>query len=184
MKSVNFFKHFRELYIVSLLIFLFSPAFAQKKGKEPTLYGFGVLYNFQTNGAAIDLRAKIPVYKNTYVIPRISYFPALNNIHEFYLGADVDYHVYRYKRIIPYVYLGGFYNNWINHAEFVSKKAKKNNFVFEGGVGTVFDFGCLNPFLEYRYDTKWKEGSLEAGLLLRFGQCFNKKKKIRCPAFS
>jgi len=180
---------YNPLNIKYILIFLSlflikNQLSAQKKEKESTLFGFGAIYNFQTNGGALDLRAKVPVYKNTYVVPRFSYFPSLNNIHEFYLGADANYHVYRYKNLIPYVHLGGYYDRWINSDEFITNKAKKNNFVFEGGAGVVFDFNCLNPFLEYRYDTKWKEGSLELGLYLRFGKCFKRKTKIRCPAFS
>jgi len=181
----------RFIYLkgIGLLIFLFSSfaheAYSQiKKDKEATLYGFGVIHNFQTSGTALDLRAKIPVYKNTYVVPRFSYFPMLNNIHEYYIGVDGNYHVYRYKNIIPYVHLGGYLDRWVNHQDFISNKAKKNNFVFEGGAGVVFDFNCLNPFIEYRYDTKWKEGSLELGVYLRCAKCFKKKKKIRCPAFS
>ncbi|OQA01112.1 MAG: hypothetical protein BWY70_00488 [Bacteroidetes bacterium ADurb.Bin408] len=173
------------LLLIFCGIFFNSFLVAQRKTeKESTLFGFGAIYNFQTQGVALDLRAKIPVYKNTYIVPRFSYFPGLNNIHELYFGADANYHLYRYKNMIPYVHLGGYYDRWINSDDFVSKKAKLNNFVFEGGAGVVFDFNCLNPFLEYRYDTKWLEGSLEAGLYLRFGKCFKKKQKIRCPAFS
>jgi len=180
-----------NVLIKSILIIFFGqcifalPLAAQRKTeKEKPLFGFGAIYNFQTQGVALDLRAKIPVYKNTYVVPRFSYFPGLNNIHELYFGADANYHLYRYKNIIPYVHVGGFYDRWINYDDFVSKRAQLNNFVFEGGAGVVFDFNCLNPFLEYRYDTKWLEGSLELGLYLRFGKCFKKKQKIRCPAFS
>ena len=159
--------------------------YAQKKQKEKTMFGLGAFYNFQTEGVAIDLRARIPVYKNTYVVPRLSYFPGINNIHEFYLGADVNYQFLKYKKLRPYALLGGFYDNWINSSDFISSKAKKNNFVLEGGAGVMFNLGCLNPFIEYRYDTKWKEGSLGAGVYFKFGECFGKKRqKIRCPAFS
>jgi len=186
MKSIIIFSRFKELFIISLLLFFTIPTYAQiKKEKEKTLFGLGTVYDFQTNGASLDLRVKIPVYKNTYITPRLSYFPAGNNIHEYYLGADADYHFYQYKKIKPYAYLGGFYDNWINYKDFSSNKVKKNNFVFEGGTGVVFDLGCLNPYIEYRYDTKWKEGSLGAGVFFKFCKCFKKKReKIRCPAFS
>lgn len=172
------------IFALILTISFNSYGQVKKKDREKTLFGIGAIYNFQTSGAALDLRAKIPVYKNTYVVPRLSYFPGLNNIHEIYFGADVNYHIYRYKNMIPYAHLGAYYDRWINYDDFITTKAKLNNFVAEGGVGVVFDFNCLKPFIEWRYDTKWMEGSLEIGLYLKFGDCFKKKKKIRCPAFS
>lgn len=186
MNSIISYFHIRISFIIFLLIFITVTTFAQKKqDKEKTMFGLGTDYNFQTNGISIDLRAKIPVYKNTYVTPRLTYFPGANNIHEYYFGADLNYHPIQYKKLKPYVYLGGYYDRWINAEDFISNKAKKNNFVFEGGTGIVFDLGCLNPYLEYRYDTKWKEGTLGLGVFFKFCKCFTpKKKKIRCPAFS
>jgi len=186
MKSIILNSQFRGQYIIIIFVFFTATAFAQsKKEKEKTMFGLGADFNFQTVGAAIDLRAKIPVYKNTYITPRLAYFPGANNIHEYYFGADANYHPYQYKKLKPYVYLGGYYDRWINADDFVSNKAKKNNFVFEGGTGVVFDLGCLNPYIEYRYDTKWKEGTMGLGVFFKFCKCFTpKRKKIRCPAFS
>ena len=186
MKPIQFIPRLKELYIFFLLFSFTISSFAQNKNKtkEKTMFGIGAFYNFQTQGAALDLRARIPVYTNTYVVPRLSFFPGFNNIDEFYLGADANYQYYHYKKIKPYTLLGGFYDNWINAADFSSPRAKKNNFVFEAGTGVLFDLGCLNPFIEYRYDTKWLEGSLGAGVYFKFCKCFTKKKKIKCPAYS
>jgi len=171
---------------ISFIFFLClsSLVFAQQKKSSP-LYGIGVLHNFQTKGTAIDLRASIPVFKTLFVSPRFSYFPAFNDIHEYYIGTDLDYHLPLKSKIVPYVYVGGFYNNWINSSDFHNKKSKKNNVVFEGGAGILFSFNCIHPFLEYRYDTKWKEGSLGAGIMLQFGECFDTKsgRAKKCPRF-
>ena len=176
-----------KILLMFLLLITFSlttSAQMKNKTKEKTLFGIGSFYDFQTKGVALDLRARIPVYTNTYVVPRLSFFPGFNNVDEYYLGADANYQVYQYKKIKPYALVGGFYDNWINAADFTSKKAKKNNFVFEAGTGVLFDLGCLNPFIEYRYDTKWLEGSLGLGVYFRFCKCFSHKKKIKCPAYS
>ena len=174
----------RKQIILFIFLSLSTIVFAQHKKGSP-LYGIGAMHNFQTKGTAIDLRASLPVIKHLYVSPRFSYFPAFNNIHEYYLGTDIDYHIPLKNRLIPYVYAGGYYNNWINSIEFQNKKSRKNNVVFEGGAGILFSFNCIHPFLEYRYDTKWKEGSLGAGIMFQFGECFNtpSKRAKTCPRF-
>jgi len=170
------------LFLFSLLITIHS--FGQKT--EKVYYGLGALYNFQTNGVAVDLRARLPLYKNLFISPRLSYFPKFNNINEYYLGADLDYQFMKKHRLRPYIYAAGYYDNWINSYEFKhNPKAQKNNIVAEGGAGLIFCYKCLHPYIEYRYDTKWKEGSLGAGILFNWGCCFKSKKASEktCPKF-
>jgi len=174
----------KKKILILLLFFISTFLYSQKKEKS-TLYGIGAVYNFQTEGAAIDMRAKIPVWKNLFVSPRISYFPSFNLIHEYYAGADIGYNLFKYKKLRPYVFASAYYNNWINSSSFKSTKAKKNNFVAEGGGGIIFQFNCLYPFIEGRYDAKWKEGSLGIGIMLKFGECFKAKKvsEKKCAHF-
>ena len=158
-------------------------AFGQRSGK--VYYGFGGLYNFQTKGAAWDIRARIPVYKDIFISPRFSDFPVFNRIHEYYLGTDAGIKINKKHNVQPYAYVGGYYNNWMNSYDFYyNPKAQKNNFVFEGGAGIIFCVRCFRPYIEYRYDTKWKEGSLGAGILFNWS-CFRSKKASEktCPKF-
>jgi hypothetical protein len=180
------------ILILSLLfitsIYSFSQEHTNKKlnkGENPTLYGIGAYYNFQNKGIAIDARAKIPVYNNIFISPRVSYYPPFNNIHELYLGADADYHFLKYKFLNPYAYIGGYYDDWFNSSDFLNKKAKKNTILLEGGLGIVFDVKCIHPYIEYRYDTHWEEGSIGAGILFNFKCLFNSTgRKIKnCPNF-
>ena len=173
--------------IVLFLLFHFIKlnSFSQSAGK-PLIIGIGGLFNFQTEGKAVDARVMLPLAEGFYFTPRASYFPSSNKIHEYYAGADIDYYLLLLRKVTPYVYLGGYYDNWINYTEFHNKLAKKNNMVPEGGAGLIFNFGCINPYLEYRYDGKWKEGSLGAGLMITLGGgCFSSKtpSSERCPHF-
>jgi hypothetical protein len=175
------------LLVVFVCLYLASAAqVVGKKAKTPpTLYGLGGYYNFQNKGFAIDLRAKIPVFTNAYISPRISYYLPFNKIHEIYGGIDADYHFLKYKFLNPYAYLGFYYDNWINSSDYNNDKAKQNNFLPEGGLGIVFDLKkCWFPYLEYRYDPHWKEGSVGAGILFNFKCMFDaraRKIKNSCP---
>jgi len=184
MKAVEFIR-LKKVVVCLLSALLLFPqlAFSQRKVKEKTLYGIGVFHNFQTEGIGIDLRAKIPVRPKLYALPHFTYFPAMNKIHEYYLGIDAHYHVLQYRKMQPYLLLGAYYDNWINHYDYANNKVKKNNFVVQGGAGVVFNMNCLKPFIEYRYDTKWKEGLLGIGLYFSFGECFAKSRKSKCPAY-
>jgi hypothetical protein len=169
-----------------LLVFLiFSICAHSQKDKTSFQIGVGGLYNFQTEGKAADIRLMFPLTEGIYFTPRLSYFPSSNKVHEIYAGADIDYFLLLSRKITPYIYLGGYYDYWTNSNEFQNKLAKEDNVVYEGGGGLVFNFGCINPYIEGRYDAKWKEGSLGAGLMVRFGSCFGSKipASQRCPHF-
>lgn len=171
---------------VFLLLILFSSYHTFSQNKEfKTLFGIGGLYNFQTEGIAFDGRAKIPIFKKLFISPRLSYFPSFNNVHELYAGTDLGIDLPAFRNATPYIFAGGYYNDWFNSAEFHNSVAKKNNLVYEAGVGIVLSFKCFYPYAEYRYDAKWKEGSLGVGLMLKFGECFYSKKNQvkKCPGF-
>ncbi|MGD0711175.1 MAG: hypothetical protein ABR968_08315 [Bacteroidales bacterium] len=182
----------KTILILSLFLVTCSITFAQKhknkklnEPKQATLWGFGAYYDFQNQGIAIDVRAKIPVYNKISISPRISFYPAFNNINEMYGGADVDYNFMKYKFLNPYVYIGGYYDDWINSSDFQNPKAKRNTVMPEGGLGVVFDVKCLHPYIEYRYNPHWEEGSIGVGLLFNFKCMFNsEERKIKsCPHF-
>lgn len=147
--------------------------------------GLGIEYNYQTRGAAPEIRVEIPIYKKYSITPRLSYFPGFNPIHELYFGLDAGYHLLEYKKFSFYVFVGGYYDYWVNYEKFTAKVAKKNNLVFEGGAGIEYHRGCINPFLEHRYDTKWKEGTTVIGVKINFGKCGSGGRfhVISCPDF-
>lgn len=173
----------KQTFLLILLI-LNTTAFSQT-AKSSFQITIGGLYNFQTEGKAGDIKLMFPLSNRLFFTPRLSYFPSSNLVHEIYSGADIDYYILISKKITPYIYIGGYYDDWFNSNEFKNKLAKENNFATEGGGGLIFNFGCINPYIEYRYDAKWKEGSLGAGLMFRFCNCFNSKipEEQRCPHF-
>jgi hypothetical protein len=145
---------------------------AQDFYNEGVALGIGGVYNFKTEGTAPAVRLTFPLLGRIYASPRFAYFPSFNKVHEYYAGIDIQSHFYLSETLIPYIFAGACYNNWINSNKFNNKLAQKNNIVAEGGLGLIFSLGCINPFAEYRYDAKWEEGSVEIGILLRFGSCF------------
>jgi len=150
---------------------------------ERPLLGIGTFYNFQTTGLGVDLRASIPLNDDVALTPHFSYFPAGNKIHEYYFGTDINYHLRTYTQLRPYLFAGLYYDRWINSQNFMNKKAKKHNLVVETGIGAILDLGCFNPFIEYRYDIKWKEGALGIGVYISGYECFTRKRKGRCSTF-
>lgn len=175
MKSIN----------ILLILLIFKIAVYSQTEKSSFQAAVGGLYDFQTKGKAGDVRLMFPLAEGFYFTPRLSYFPSSNLVHEIYSGADFDYYLLLSRKITPYVYLGGYYDDWFNSIEFRNKLAREDNLVYEGGGGLIFNFGCINPYIEYRYDAKWNEGSLGAGLMIRFGSCFGSKipSNQRCPHF-
>ncbi|MEI7594565.1 MAG: hypothetical protein WCK02_02375 [Bacteroidota bacterium] len=167
--------------------------------KSQTIVGAGVgaIYNFQANGFGADVRVLTHLYRNIYAMPRFAYFPGNNKINEFYAGADIDWFLANIKKkYTPYIFTGFHYNCWLNNIIYNSEKATKNNLAIEPGLGFLIKKGCYNPYIETRYNTKWKEFSLEIGIIFKFGECFGmtngfsvfrtskgRKNANKCPNF-
>jgi len=164
--------------IFTLCFDLFSPAEAQRRARSGVGYGAAVIYNFATEGFGIDLRAKIPIRGQLSIVPEISYYPSFNSYHEYYAGAALHYEFYALRNYNLYVAAGGYYNDWMNADEFIPGDKKQTNFVPEAGAGLVRNYGCIRPFIEDRYDFKWKENTLRIGIYWYPGSC---GKKERCP---
>lgn len=184
MKAIDYIKHSLKALIFSILIiqgFLLS---AQYNPKQKPLIGAGGFYNFQTESNAGEVRFKMPLYRNVFITPRFSYYAPGNKIHEYYAGADMNWHLNTRRRIQPYLLAGAYYNNWINYEEMGASILKKNNISPEAGAGIVFNISCrLKPYLEYRYDVRWREGSIGAGLFLSFSKCPKSNRHQKCPAY-
>jgi hypothetical protein len=170
--------------MLSLSIRLTTCSYAQWARIPKSLIGIGVVHNFQTESQGIDIRFKKFIAPDIAVTPRFSYFFPGNPINEYYAGLDVNYQLNKYRKFQPYFLVGGFYNNWINYEQYGAPLRKKNNLVADLGCGAVFNIGCrLKPYVEWRYNTKWKEGSLGAGLFISFAKCPGRGLASKCPAY-
>jgi hypothetical protein len=145
-------------------------------------YGGSIIYNFQADGFGADLRAKIPLpVRHLFIVPEISYFPSFNRYHEGYAGGALHYELFPIKTYTFYILGGAYYNKWFNADDYAPGENKENNFALEAGGGLIRNRGCIRPFIENRYDFKWKEDNLRIGILWYPGSCHGKK--AECPAF-
>jgi hypothetical protein len=154
--------------------------------KEKTGWGYGasIIYNFQTEGFGADLRVRIPLVKRLYAVPEVSYFPGFNEYHELYAGAALQYDLLNFGKWHFYILGAGYYNDWINADDFAPGQKKRHNFAPEAGGGLVRNNGCLRPFIENRYDFKWKEDNLRIGIYWYPGSCSGSgNRKDKCPAY-
>ncbi|MEP7171555.1 MAG: hypothetical protein ABI855_19445, partial [Bacteroidota bacterium] len=124
------------------------------------------------------LRVKIPIRNRLSAVPEISYFPSFNRYHELYAGVALHYEILTIRSYNLYLAAGGYYNNWINAEAYAPGLKKKNNFAPEAGGGLVRNRGCWRPFIEDRYDFKWKENTLRIGIYWYPGSC---SKNEKCP---
>jgi hypothetical protein len=144
-------------------------------------YGAGIIYNFHVEGFGAEARIKIPLIRNLSLVPEFSYFPGFNEYHEYYAGGALHYELLNLGSYNFYVAAGGYYNNWLNYDEFTPDNRNKTNFVFEAGGGLVRNHGCIRPFIEDRYDFKWKENSLRIGIYIYPRSCNGSGGKEKCP---
>jgi hypothetical protein len=167
--------------IITCILFtgLCNPLFAQRKTKSSIGYGGSIIYNFATAGFGADLRVKIPLHNWFSLVPEVSYFPAFNPYHEIYAGMALHYEIFSIGSYNLYLAAGGYYNYWINADDFAPGQKKQNNFAPEAGGGLVRNRGCIRPFIEDRYDFKWKEDNIRIGIYFYPGSCGNRKEK--CP---
>jgi hypothetical protein len=164
-----------------LLFFVISCRLACAQGNWAL--GAGGVYDFQTNGIGVGVRAFIPITQNIAVSPQVHYFFPFNTIHELYGGLAVQYSLFPERNWTIYPLMAAYYNRWLNSSDFTGKVAKPDNIAEEAGIGLMKNSGCIRPFIEGRYDFKWKEFDLHAGLLFYFGDCFSMSPD-RCPAYN
>ncbi len=152
--------------IASAFIFILTFSFSINTYSQNTIgVGASVMANLQSNGIGGGLRAQFMLYRNLSIVPQAYYYPSFNAIHEYYLGANLHYEIYRWAKFTPYLTAGGFYNHWENWANFIYPKAGLDNIVAEGGIGILFGKKCWKPFIEQRYNPIWQEGTLRLGIM-------------------
>jgi hypothetical protein len=148
--------------------------------------GADVMYNFQTESFGAGARVSIFPNNRLSFVPQFSYYFPFNKVNEYYLGLGLEYKVIKRDKINIYGLVHGAYNQWLNYKESPLSNAKPNNWNLEGGIG-ISTNTCLRPFLEYRYNLKFRETHLRLGILYIFG-CKHKhgasKTHDRCAAYS
>jgi hypothetical protein len=175
-------KNMFKLKLMTIILFLMASTFVLKA----QLIGVGAegIYNIQTESIGTGIRASFFPNKRFSFTPQFSYFFPFNKINEFTIGLGIEGKFIKRKKINVYGKLHGGYNSWINYKTSLLKDAKPNNWNFEGGLG-ISTNTCLRPFIEYRYNVKFKETHLNLGFLYIFG-CSKKNKynnNERCPSF-
>jgi len=149
--------------------------------------GGDVMYNFQTESIGAGARVSIFPNEKLSFVPQISYYFPFNKIHEYYFGLGVEYKFIRRNKFNIYAIGHGAYDSWLNYESSKMKGAKKNNWDFEGGVG-ISTNKCLRPFLEYRYNVRFRETHLRLGLLYILGCKGGGSKAWKgsklCPAYN
>ncbi len=162
---------------------LFNVCLYGQRQKQTTQAGIGIVYDFQSNGIAPEFRTQIPVYNQFFVTPRIVYFLPFNAIHELYAGFDVSYHYPAYRKFIFYNFIGAYFNYWFNYAKFNSKVARQTSISIEGGAAMEINIGNVTPYLEGRYNSKWREGLIVFGVKIKMKRKNGLNRAVSCPNF-
>ncbi len=144
--------------------------------------GASGFYNFQTKGFGAGLRVETFVLKSLSLMVHGMYYPSPNVVHEVYGGLDVHYAPFYHPIVRPYALVGGSVNYWFNYEASHYKLAKPLNFVAEVGGGLVFLDKQLRPFVEYRYNPIFLEGSIHVGLM--FFPKIRGTDRTHCPAYN
>lgn len=130
--------------------------------------GADVMYNFQTESLGFGARGSFYPNGEMSIVPQLSYYPGFNKVHEYYLGVALEYKFLRLTKFDFYGIGHVAYNSWLNYENSAMEGAQQANWNLEGGIG-VTTKKCLRPFIEYRYNVKFRETHLRLGVLYIFG---------------
>ena len=175
----------RILFIAMLILFTSGVSSGQNFG-----LGASGLYNFQTESIGAGVRGVIFPNRVISISPQFSYFFPFNKVNEYTAGLSIEAKIARTRFFNIYGLAHGGYNRWISFGRSALQNAAMSNWNFEGGIG-VSGAKCLRPFAEYRYNIRFRETHVNAGLIYIFG-CSNKSGTIKfkskskaddCPAF-
>jgi len=153
---------------------------------QENLLGLGAGYNGAVNDPGFELRFENKTNTNWSLVPHFSYYPGFRNVHELYIGGNVNYYPFenkkksRKQKIKPYVFGGISYNRWINSNSNLVSSLGTNNFVPQAGIGFVFGGMILNGFSEFNYHATADEGTVKVGMYINFKD-WRLKKKTECP---
>jgi hypothetical protein len=168
------------IYLIAIIanLLLANPCNSQTIGA-----GASAIYNIQTESFGAGARVTVILNNRISLTPQFSYFFPFNKINEYTIGLGLEGKFIKREKINLYALLHGGYNSWINYKSSGLKDAKTTNWNLEGGVG-ISTNTCLRPFLEYRYNIKFRETHLNLGFIYIFGCKKNKGLNTdKCPTF-
>ena len=167
-----------------LLLILFFLFFSFLGKSQNIGAGVDVMYNFQTESFGAGARVNVFPNNRLSFVPQFSYYFPFNKVEEYYIGLGLECKVLRRDKFNLYLLAHGAYNSWLNYERSSLKGAQLNNWNAEGGIG-ITNNRCLRPFLEYRYNIKFRETHLRLGLLYIFGCSGSRRKHSvdRCAAY-
>ncbi len=185
---------YKKVYSLLIILLLsLNGALAQRGSTGGGGWGIApsIAYNPQTKSVAVGFRLNIKPSQNLRFVPQALYYPAFsfNKIHEYHIGLGVEYTVFKNKIVNLYPLLNVGYNAWLNTDDSDMKDAKSGTYLLELGAGISFTQSSVRPFLETRYNIKWKETSVHIGLLFVLGgnsryKKRNRRRPVICPAYN
>ena len=173
----------KKIVAIALLAFSFNLSNAQVLERvEPGVSG---IYNFQSGGIGIGVRAVILINSRIDIVPQYNIYPGFNRYNEYYIGGALHYNFFATYDWKVYGLLAGSYNNWKNSEEYSAQAGIKSNLAIEPGIGIVRDNSCLKPFAEARYNVDWKEFNVRVGVLFNIFYCYfgNAGRRPECGAY-
>ncbi|MBN1950743.1 MAG: hypothetical protein JW801_06040 [Bacteroidales bacterium] len=145
---------------------------AQRRQYENNKIGGGIDFNLIRLGLGLDIRAEFPIkqidlLEGLSIVPKLSYYPWFNRVHELYLGSDVHLGVYNYESWKFYGLVNLSYNGFINYENNLYREDKGfSNFGMDIGGGVKTKLGkCLHPYLELRLNLVFIEPHISLGML-------------------
>lgn len=168
-----------KIYFWGLFLNIFAfPLVSQNVGT-----GLSVMYNFQTESFGMGARANFFPDNRIRFVPQLYYYPSFNKVEEYIVGLGMEYPFLKTNNVHFYALAYGAYNAWLNYQVSEKKGAKKNNWNGEIGIG-ISTNACWRPFAEFRYNFKFLETHLQAGILYVFGcKGKNKDSAVQCTTF-
>jgi hypothetical protein len=146
--------------------------------------GGSAMYNFQSESFGIGGRYSFMTDERFSFVPQISFYPpfGFNKVHEATIGLSIEYKYFRTNKLDFYVLEHGGYNYWINYKDSPMKDAHAHNWNLEGGLGLSWKVSnTWRPFVEYRYNLRFKETHLEVGVLYLLHSNKKKRGAVDCP---
>lgn len=167
----------KSLLAVALLVLSYSSAKAQYELQ----LGLSASYNYQTSGIGIGTRVGIPISYRFIATPMVNYYPSFNQVHEVYLGGQIEYKVLPGRFFRPYLAVAGFYDLWLNSEDFENDYSSSSNIIPTASIGVRIGNKCFVPFVEQSYNPVWQEGITTVGVFWRYG-C--KSTNYKCDTYN